>query len=132
MFHINKQTDYALVTIAYLRDKKGYIPLSDLISETNMPQRFLARIMAELVRHKILESKEGKTGGYKLIRDPKNISLYGFLKIFDEDLNMVGCADPTYKCSCSSFCHHKRFFKENLTSLLTDQLKRWTVADAFK
>ena len=132
MFNINKQTDYALVTIANLRGTKGFIPLSHLIEQTKMPRRFLARITADLVREGILISKEGKTGGYKLAKQPHEITLYDFLQIFEGDLKLVGCADSRHKCSCAESCYHNEFFKSSFSNVIIGQLKKWTLADVFQ
>ena len=132
MFSITKQTDYALVTIYQLRDRDEYVPLSELVEKTNMPKRFLARIAAELVKYNILESKEGKTGGYKLAQDPAKISLYEVLKIFEKDLDLISCNDGDNECVCSEACHHKDFLGNKLTTILKQHLKNVSVADTFK
>ena len=131
MFNINKQTDYALVTVANLRDQKELVPLSYLVKKTHMPPRFLARITAELVKNKILLSKEGKTGGYKLAKQPKDINLFDFLKIFENDFNVISCHVEKGLCQCRVSCHHKNFFQNNLSAIFVNQLKKITLEDVF-
>ena len=131
MFSINKQTSYALLTIANLIDQKEYLPISDLIAQTKMPRRFLARVTAKLAKADILESKEGKTGGYILAKDLKEISLYEFLRVFEDDLKLVNCQKSDEKCCFKRICHHKDFFQNQLTDLLSKNLKSFTLADVF-
>ena len=131
MFSINKQSDYALITIYHLKDEENFVPLSYLIEKTHMPKRFLARITADLVRNGILLSKEGKSGGYKLAKNPDRMPLYDFLKIFEDDLSIVSCSDNGVTCECNHSCHHQKFFKKTLTGRLADELKSWTVEDTF-
>lgn len=133
MLNITKQSDYAMLFVSYLNGKNDrYVPLSELIKETKMPQRFLARIAAELVKQKIVESKEGKVGGYKLSEKAQNTSLYDFLKIFEGDLSFVKCSEPDYKCPWVYMCKHKSFLRHTLHKLVAQELKNWKLRDLFK
>lgn len=132
MFRIHKETDYALIALYHIASKDDYIPLSDIISKTKMPQRFLARITAKLTRRKILISKEGRTGGYKLAKNLSQITLYEFLRIFENDLHVLRCERKTYKCSCREYCSHKTFFSQELRNAFIKQLQNITLNDVFK
>lgn len=133
MLNITKQSDYAMLFVSYLNDKSDrYVPLSELVKETNMPQRFLARIAAELVKQRVVESKEGKVGGYKLTKTGTDTSLYNFLRIFEGDLSFVKCEKPDYKCPWEYMCKHKSFLKHTLHELVARELKNWKLRDLFK
>lgn len=133
MLNITKQSDYAMLFVSYLNGKNDrYVPLSELIKETKMPQRFLARIAAELVKQKIVESKEGKVGGYKLSEKAQDTSLYNFLRIFEGDLSFVRCTKPDYKCPWEYMCRHKSFLRHTLHELVANELKNWKLRDLFK
>lgn len=132
MLNITKQSDYAMLFISYLNGKRDrYVPLSELIKETNMPQRFLARIAAELVKQRIVESKEGKVGGYKLTQKAQGTSLYDFLKIFEGDLSFVKCSKPNFRCPWEYMCKHKSFLRHTLLELVAHELKNWKLRDIF-
>lgn len=132
MFHINKQTSYALLDIANLIGETQYVPLSVLVRKTQMPRRFLARISSNLVSVGILSSKEGKTGGYMLAKPLQKISLYEFLKVFESDLELVQCQVSGVKCQFERICGHQHFFQNQLTDILVKNLKKYTLADVFK
>jgi len=95
------------------------------VKKTKLPKRFLARIAAELAKHKIVESKEGKEGGYKLSKQAKNISLYNYLKIFEGELNFVKCGDDNYQCQWEKICSQKNFLQKKLNRIFIDELKKW-------
>ena len=113
MLNITKQSDYGLLLITHLKDKKGYVPLSNLLTTIDLPKRFLARIAATLTRKKILESREGKVGGYRLSSKAKTFSLYDYLKIFEGDLAITGCMKPGYDCPWDDHCQHKAVLKHS-------------------
>jgi len=123
MLTITKQSDYALLFIAKLREKKDIVSLTQLVKETKLPQRFLARIAAELAKSKIVESKEGKVGGYRLVADLNKVSLYEFLKIFEKDVAVCKCTHNDYGCKYEKVCKHYHFLKDNLNKVVVSQLK---------
>jgi len=115
MLNITKQSDYGLLLITHLKDKKGYVPLSNL----------LTTIAATLTRKKILESREGKVGGYRLSSKAKTFSLYDYLKIFEGDLAITGCMKPGYDCPWDDHCQHKAVLKHSLANILGRELKKY-------
>lgn len=129
MFAISNKVDYGLLIISKLSRADEYIPLSRIVEETRLPHRFTARIAADLVRHGILISREGKIGGYKLAKELKKITLLEFLKIFEQDIGITKCQDPQYKCSFEHLCSHHSFFRNKLTTIFTKELNNWTLKD---
>lgn len=124
MLSITKQSDYGLILLSSAYKRKGLIKLSQLISETNLPQRFLARIAAELVKKGLLKSKEGKSGGYLISAKIKTISLYDYLRIFENDVIVSSCVDENFECKFDKICNHKDFIKKRLNVVLTKELKK--------
>jgi Rrf2 family protein len=124
MLSITKQSDYGLILLSSAYKRKGLIKLSELISETNLPQRFLARIAAELVKNGLLISKEGKSGGYLISAKIKIISLYDYLKIFENVVIVSSCVDENFDCKFEKICNHKDFIKKRLNVVLTKELKK--------
>jgi Rrf2 family protein len=131
MFSIHKESDYALITVSSLRNRDDFVSITELVSETKMPRRFLARITADLVRHRILVSREGRMGGYKLAKKLKDINLYDFLSIFEKNISVVRCVEKGYICNCKDSCKHHSFFADKLSRIIASQLKKWTLEDVF-
>lgn len=124
MLSITKQSDYGLILISFVYKKKGLVKLSELIKETKLPQRFLARIAAELTKHGLLISKEGKSGGYITSPKVKKISLYEYLTIFENDVVVSSCVDDDFDCKFEKICNHKDFIKKRFTIVLIKELKK--------
>lgn len=124
MLAITKQSDYGLVMVSFIYKKARLVKLSELIGETKLPQRFLARIAAQLVKEGLFTSKEGKSGGYFISPKIKNISLYDYLKIFEKDVIVCDCMDESYKCKFEDICHHRSFIKKRLNVVLVNELKK--------
>ena len=124
MLTITKQSDYGILMISHIYKKNKLVKLADLINETKLPRRFLARIAAELVKNKLLISREGKNGGYLISNKIKSASLYDYLKIFNEDISVCSCADDKYHCQYENLCKHKNILKNQLNEIIVSQLKK--------
>lgn len=127
MLTISNQSDYGFLFLTYLQGKSEFVPLSELIENTKMPRRFLARISALLAKHGIVQSKEGKIGGYKLMRDLKTLSLYDYLKIFEKDVAMVKCVHDDFDCPYDEICRHRDMLSHKLQDVVVKQLKKITL-----
>jgi Rrf2 family protein len=124
MFNISKQSDYGLLMLEYLKDKKDYISLTEIVEKLKLPKRFLARIASKLVSAKILLSREGKIGGYLLNPEIKSLTLYDYLRVFEGDLALTKCFDKNYQCQWEKNCSHKKFFDNKLRNAFIENLKR--------
>lgn len=132
MLNITKQSDYGLILISFIYKKNGLVKLSELIKETKLPQRFLARIAAELVKNGLLISKEGKSGGYLITQKIKSISLYDYLIIFENNVIVSSCVDQNFDCKFEKICNHKDFIKKRLNVVLTKELKKIKLLELIK
>ena len=124
MLAITKQSDYGLILISFVYKKDRLVKLSELIKETKLPRRFLARIAAKLTKRSLLISKEGKSGGYIISSKVKKISLYEYLTIFENDVVVSSCVDDDFDCKFEKICNHKDFIKKRLNVILIKELKK--------
>ena len=124
MLNITKQSDYGLILLSFVYKKNNLVKLSELITQTKLPQRFLARIAAELAKKGLLISREGKNGGYLTSAKIKSISLYDYLRIFENDIIVSSCVDGNFECKFENICNHKDFIKKRLNVVLTKELKK--------
>lgn len=132
MLTISNEADYALLLVTQLENTENLVPLSSLIEKTHLPKRFVARIASKMVKNGLLESKEGKVGGYKLADNWKQMSLYNFLSIFEKNIDLVKCQHEGYICAFEDVCLHKYSLRNTLTLLLRKTFATWTVGDVVK
>jgi Rrf2 family cysteine metabolism transcriptional repressor len=74
---LSKRTQYGLRAIICLADNydRGYLQTRALAAREKLPAKFLESILATLTREKILISRIGVAGGYRLAKPPKDISV---------------------------------------------------------
>jgi Rrf2 family protein len=116
---LSKKTRYAMVALTRLaRDYgTGAILISELAKSEKLPQRFLENILLELKKMGILGSKLGKSGGYFLLRHPKDVNLAEIVRQFDGPIALLPCvSEKAYQacefCKDEVACNIRRVFKE--------------------
>lgn len=113
---ITREADYAIRTVLFLARKFGDDPVStsEIGKEMLIPYRFLRKISRELILNGLAVAKRGKNGGIFLSRNPKEISIFDVINIFDKRfLSLNRCCDGTnFVCDLQQTCRlHKCFCK---------------------
>jgi Rrf2 family protein len=94
---------YGIRAILYLASKNTgniKIGIKQISEDLNLPTPFLAKILQNLVRHKILSSTKGPNGGFSLLKKQESITLLEIVKIIDGDELINGCI--IHNASCAS------------------------------
>jgi Rrf2 family protein len=82
---LTRASSYALHAVAYMAQQKSEKPVaSHIIADARgIPERFLLKVLKPLVSHRILESIKGPNGGYKLRKQPADISMLDIIEAVD-------------------------------------------------
>lgn len=100
---LSKKAKYALkALIALTRADDGEpMRIADLARQERIPAKFLEAILLDLRKAGLLESKRGKGGGYRLVRDPRAVYVGQIVRLFDGPLAPVPCASQTAYLRCA-------------------------------
>lgn len=116
---ISKKCKYAIKALLYLADHQSEgrsIFSSEIAAQEKIPKKFLETILRELRNFKLLQSQRGKTGGYRLIKDPKDIFLAELIRQVDGPIAMLPCVSLNYYSSCDecdeAHCQIKSVFEK--------------------
>lgn len=110
---ISTRVRYGIKALTYIVEegKKGKLVRIKEISEAeNISIQYLEQILFKLKNEKIIEGKRGPSGGYKLVKDPSEITLHDLYRILDEDERVIDCNeshDSKQSCGedgCNSGC----------------------------
>jgi Rrf2 family protein len=108
---LSQKTKYALKALLYLaQQEEGYIAKTiDIAVEANIPKKFLEQILLELKRGHLVSSKQGKMGGYYLLKSKDSITLADVHRLFDGAVALLPCAslnfyEPCSDCKTESEC----------------------------
>ena len=99
---LSKKCKYALKAMVCLAENYQKGPISTLIiaENENIPKKFLEQILLELKRWKLVNSKQGKVGGYYLLKSPEEVSLADIYRIFDGPISLTPCVSLNYYEAC--------------------------------
>jgi len=107
-------TEYALRIMSYMAlDENKLYKATILIEDLEIPHRYLRKLMTRLTKSGLIESIQGKYGGYKFKRDIKDISLLDVVEASGEKIMKKDCFFGLNKCAF----HHKCTMHEKWSSI---------------
>ncbi|MBN2532718.1 MAG: Rrf2 family transcriptional regulator [Spirochaetales bacterium] len=74
------------------------IGIKKISEDLDLPMPFLAKILQEMVKKKILHSSKGPHGGFTLAREPGEIFIIDVVKAIDGDDVFHRCVLHNYNC----------------------------------
>lgn len=93
MMRISTKGRYALrimLDLAQHRDQ-GLVALREISERQHITPKYMESIMALLLRDNLVQSLRGKTGGYRLTKEPSEYGLYEILSAAEGGLAPVHC-----------------------------------------
>lgn len=99
---LSKKTRYAIRALVIMGKNFGQEPMqiSRIASEGSIPKKFLEQILLDLRNAGLLYSKKGAGGGYKLVKDPKEIFLVQVLRITGGPIALLPCVSLNFYQRC--------------------------------
>jgi Rrf2 family protein len=89
----------AVIYIASRQKNAGKTGIKTISEALELPTPYLAKILQQLAKHKILHSAKGPHGGFSMLRDPKKVTLFDIIKIIDGDDFFKNCIIHSGSCS---------------------------------
>jgi len=82
---LSKTSKYALQALILIASvgKNEYILSKQIASALSIPKEYLNKVMRLLVQMKYVKSLKGPQGGFRLARDPREITIYDVLQSID-------------------------------------------------
>lgn len=81
---LSQTVEYALRAVLYIaREHPRSIPVSDVADAVEAPRGYLAKILGDLARARILESTRGPAGGFRLSGVPEAFALSDVVTAID-------------------------------------------------
>ncbi|GEC73137.1 RrF2 family transcriptional regulator [Flavobacterium sp. ARAG 55.4] len=100
---LSQKTKYALKALLYLaqQDANHISKTTDIAESANIPKKFLEQILLDLKRGHLVGSKQGKFGGYYLLKSGNEITLADIHRLFDGAIALLPCASLNFYERCS-------------------------------
>jgi Rrf2 family protein len=87
------KSDYAIHAMLYIAavDGKHLCTITEIAEEAHIPREYAAKILKELTRRGLIQSKRGVTGGYKLAKSKGQISFLQIMEAMEGPLAVAFC-----------------------------------------
>ena len=99
---LSQKTQYgvrAVFELAKRMDREA-VSTAELAEAQAIPARFLEVILSQLRQARIVESRRGVQGGYRLALDPDKITVGSVIRFFNGPIAPVKCVAKTIKSDC--------------------------------
>ncbi|NDL59056.1 Rrf2 family transcriptional regulator [Phytoactinopolyspora mesophila] len=93
--HVTARADYAVRAVIELASVRPASATRQRLAEAqDIPGKFLEAILGDLRRNGIIEAQRGASGGYRLSRDPSDITLAEIVRVAEGPLAAVRGLPP--------------------------------------
>ena len=128
---ISRSAKYAIGAMVYLANTngKGWALSRDISSGARLPRQYLSKILRTLASRGLLESRRGRSGGFRLAKLAGEISLFEVIDPLDHLDTRGTCLLRPAGCDEASPCglHHSY---RHIHNGFIELLHRTTLADA--
>ncbi len=112
-----------------LAERGEFVSLKAISDRQQVSMKYLEQIIALLSRAGMLESTRGKSGGYRLAKDPSEYTAGDILRVAEGSLAPIKCVEN--KCTNSAHCSTFAFW-EGLNRAINDYIDSTTLEDLAK
>ena len=126
---LNKAGEYAVRCVMHLaaNGNGNVISRRKVARAMEIPEPFLAKIARQLTLAGILDVTQGSRGGYRLSRDPKELTLLDVVEAMMGEIFLNDCLCRPKDCKRSPTCPTHRIWKK-ANQQLRNTLKNATIA----
>ncbi|NQT63338.1 MAG: Rrf2 family transcriptional regulator [Candidatus Marinimicrobia bacterium] len=106
MIRLTKAGEYGLRAVRYLVENgdESRISIGDISENKKIPEPFLRKLFKPLVQQGIINSTRGVSGGVRLARDPKEITVLEVVEALEGPLALNECLLDDATCEFMNEC----------------------------
>lgn len=136
MIRISKLTDYSIVLLSHLAaapewtgsGQRVLFSTRDLAEESHLPLPTVEKLLKKLTSSELLVSERGAHGGYRLAREPRNISIADIVSALEGPIALTECAGHVDACGLENICPTKAPWKK-INQAILSALKNLSLAE---
>ena len=128
---ISTRGTYALRVLCDLAEHRdgSYTALKDIVNRQGISHKYLESIMSLLAKAGMVDSAQGKRGGYRLNRPPEEYRIGDILRLTEGSLTPVSCLDKDGVCCERSETCPTLPVWDRLNTLVNDYLDSVSLRD---
>ena len=105
MIILSKLADYGVIVATHLAihsDRQANA--AQIAAETRLPPATVAKVLKALAHAELASATRGASGGYRLARAPREISVAEVVAAIDGDIGLTQCSVHVDECSRTTYC----------------------------
>ena len=117
----SKSCEYAIKAMIFVAQKskeEARVGVKEIAKGTDSPEHFIAKILQDLGRRRLIQSAKGPNGGFFLTKDDMNTSIADIVKAIDGDAMYSDCVLGLKACSEKNPCPVHNEYKEIKRNLI--------------
>ncbi len=92
MLQLTKRTEYGLIALVHMVDRRGdFVSAREISERYHVPRRLLAEVLKDLARAEVVDSQRGATGGYALARPAEEVTVGEVVAALEGAPKLAGC-----------------------------------------
>jgi Rrf2 family transcriptional regulator, nitric oxide-sensitive transcriptional repressor len=116
---LTSHSDYALRVLMYLALSPGRrATVREIADAFHISQNHLAKVAQRLVRTGMVSSSAGRTGGLRLVVEPRDVTLGAIVRAAEDDMAIVECLGHTRYCRVAGVCGARTVFSDALDAFM--------------
>ena len=132
MLRVSKLTDYATVIMTVLADTtEGVLSAQDIAARARLELPTVSKLLKQLAHAGLVESFRGVNGGYRLAREPEQITIAQIVTAMEGPIGMTECSAHVGLCDHESHCG-VRVNWQRINHAIAHALASVTLADMLK
>ena len=128
---ISNSSKYAIKAVLYLAvnsNEEEKIIVKHIAEPINVPQPYIAKLLQQLVKEKIISSSKGPKGGFYLTEENKTQSIMRIVYVIDGENKFNSCMLSLKACDMKNPCPLHNIITPS-KSILVQNLKNKTIKD---
>jgi Rrf2 family transcriptional regulator, nitric oxide-sensitive transcriptional repressor len=123
-------TDYSLRVLIYLsKTNKEITTISEISDFYKISKNHLVKVVHQLAQHGFIISLQGKGGGIKLAKDPRDVIVGDVIRKTEPNFHMVECFnEKTNHCVITDVCRLKGILNHGMLAFF-NVMDQYTLAD---
>ena len=132
MMRFTKAVEYAIRCVLYLASLKERVASRQEVAYVmEIPDHFLAKIAQQLAKARIIEIRQGRQGGYRLLVSPEDLSLLEVVEAVSGEIFINECVIMPETCRKSPICPVHRIWTK-VRDTVREMLRQVSIADLLK
>ncbi len=100
--------------------------IRDIAESQQISEKYISRLIIDLRRAGIVRSIRGAKGGFRLAKNPREVTLLDIIEVMEGPLSIVNCVRSPGKCPRNSSCATREIW-DSLNSDIRESMRKVTL-----